>query len=194
MQLSNIAREVGEDARAGRLYLPLRWLRGAGIEPDAWLARPEFDARLAAVVQRLLVEAERLYRRAGVGIDELPPSCRTGIHAARLLYAEIGREVERAGLDSVSRRAVVPLTRKLWLVLRALAASLQSAPLDPAASLPEARFLLDAVARTPPRPAALWLARPTPPWWRIEDRFLWVLALFDQLERREQAGRSATGP
>ena len=40
MQLTNIARDVGEDARAGRLYLPLSWLREAGIDPDAWLANP----------------------------------------------------------------------------------------------------------------------------------------------------------
>ena len=39
MQLTNIARDVGEDARAGRLYLPLAWLREAGIDADAWLAR-----------------------------------------------------------------------------------------------------------------------------------------------------------
>jgi phytoene synthase len=36
MQLTNIARDVGEDARAGRLYLPLQWLREAGIDPQAW--------------------------------------------------------------------------------------------------------------------------------------------------------------
>ena len=42
MQLTNIARDVGEDARAGRLYLPLQWLREAGIDPDAWLAKPVF--------------------------------------------------------------------------------------------------------------------------------------------------------
>src|SRR5215470_11634502 len=57
MQLTNVARDVGEDARAGRLYLPLTWMRDAGIDPDAWLARPEFDVRLAAVVRRLLDHA-----------------------------------------------------------------------------------------------------------------------------------------
>ena len=40
MQLSNIARDVGEDARAGRLYLPLRWLAEAGIDPELFLAAP----------------------------------------------------------------------------------------------------------------------------------------------------------
>ena len=45
MQLTNIARDVGEDARAGRLYLPQSWLRDAGIDPDAWLAKPVFTPR-----------------------------------------------------------------------------------------------------------------------------------------------------
>ena len=41
MQLTNIARDVGEDARAGRLYLPEDWLREEGLDPDAWLRAPE---------------------------------------------------------------------------------------------------------------------------------------------------------
>ncbi len=64
MQLTNIARDVGEDARAGRLYLPLQWLRSAGIDPEAWLARPVFSAALGAVVQRLLDAADGLYARS----------------------------------------------------------------------------------------------------------------------------------
>ena len=67
MQLTNIARDVGEDARAGRLYLPLQWLREAGIEPDAWLARPRFSPALGRVVQRLLRAADRLYAGAMPG-------------------------------------------------------------------------------------------------------------------------------
>ena len=48
MQLTNIARDVGEDAAAGRLYLPLAWLREAGIDPERWLAQPPFSPALAA--------------------------------------------------------------------------------------------------------------------------------------------------
>ena len=113
MQLTNIARDVGEDARAGRVYLPLTWLREAGIEPDDWLAKPHFNEALGSVVQRLLDAADALYARADSGIGRLPLACRPSIQAARQLYAEIGREVERAGLDSVSRRAVVPASTVL---------------------------------------------------------------------------------
>src|SRR6202012_4095934 len=96
MQLTNIARDVGEDARAGRLYLPLQWLRDAEIDPELWLANPTFTPEIAAIVQRLLDIADALYDRATFGIAHLPLSCRPGIYAARALYAEIGRELERA--------------------------------------------------------------------------------------------------
>jgi 15-cis-phytoene synthase len=118
MQLTNIARDVGEDARNGRLYMPLQWLREEGVEPEAWLAEPRFDARIARVVARLLAEAERLYARAECGISGLPRDCRPAIHAARLVYAEIGHALQATGCDSVSHRTVVSTGRKLALMLR----------------------------------------------------------------------------
>jgi phytoene synthase len=151
MQLTNIARDVGEDARNGRMYLPLTWMRDAGIDADAWLAAPRFDGRLASVVARLLREAERLYARGECGVAGLPRDCRPAIHAARLVYAEIGRALEAAGLDSVHRRTVVPPARKLALRARGCSA-LWVAPGHPIAAgsasapLPAVRFLVDAAA------------------------------------------------
>ena len=99
MQLTNIARDVGEDARAGRLYLPLEWLRESGIDRDAFVARPVYSDALGSVVQRLLEAADVHYASCESGIAGLPRACRPGIMAARALYAEIGREVERAGCE-----------------------------------------------------------------------------------------------
>lgn len=180
MQLSNIARDVGEDARAGRLYLPRDWLREAGIDPQAWLARPGFDMRLAAVVQRLLGHAEQLYGRAGAGVALLPLACRPSINAARLLYADIGHEVARRGGDSVSQRAVVPRRRKALLLAQAalrLAPSRALATLPP---LPATRFLVDAAARDD-------VAAPGP----AVAKALRVIELFERLERRERLQRTA---
>lgn len=131
MQLTNVARDVGEDARRGRIYLPESWLREEGLDPQAWLARPEPTEALAAVIRRVLDAADVLYVKADHGVTMLPPSCRTAIKAARLVYSEIGREVRGAGYDSVTRRAFVPGWRKLWLVLRSLGARWQApAPLE----------------------------------------------------------------
>ena len=187
MQLSNIARDVGEDARAGRLYLPLRWLREVGIDPDAWLARPVFTDALGTVIGRLLREADTLYARADVGIARLPASCRPGIQAARNLYQAIGRVVEERGLDSVSQRAFVPPARKTALLARGLFAA--RAPVS-AASLPTLEavgFLVDAVVGASPLPrrrAEVAAKR------SIDDRIAWLVDLFLRLdERRRVVGR-----
>ncbi len=145
MQLSNIARDVGEDARAGRLYLPETWLAEAAIDGDAFLARPQHTPALGAIIARLVAAAAELYERAVPGIAELPASCRPAIHAARLMYAEIGREVERAAADSVSRRAVVSGRRKILLLGSALAAALEYPEESQEPPLAATSFLVSAV-------------------------------------------------
>ena len=187
MQLTNIARDVGEDARAGRLYLPRRWLREAGIDPDSWLAAPVFSEALGVVVQRLLDEADTLYARADIGIGRLPLSCRPAIRAARHLYCEIGRQVERNGLDSVSRRAVVPTSRKLVVMSTAVAAPVLGRQAAAPTFLQEARFLVDAVAVGP----ALVQPMNGGPWWDLNKRAGWVIDLFDRLERRDRLARAS---
>ncbi len=194
MQLTNIARDVGEDARLGRLYLPRQWMREVGIDPDVWLADPVFDDALAGVVQRLLDTADRFYYQADAGIANLPLGCRPGIYAARYLYAEIGREVERQGLDSVSARAVVSPVRKLGPVLRSVTAVGRMAMERSFAPTAEAGFLLDAL---PPVMAGAnaWARSPSRLSVRaIDDRVGWVVDLFERLERQDQMSRSRPGP
>jgi phytoene synthase len=144
MQLTNIARDVGEDARAGRLYLPLTWMREEGIAPDAWLANPVFTPSLGCVVRRLLDAADHLYDRADAGIPRLPARSRAGIAAARLIYADIGRVIAATGYDSVSQRAYTSPRRKLQLAARAIGSQAASRPRDAsAAPLSEAAFLVN---------------------------------------------------
>lgn len=130
MQLTNIARDVGEDARAGRVYLPLDWLQEVGLDPEPWLGAPCFTPELGTVVQRLLVEADRLYLLSEAGIAVLPPDCQAAIRAARLIYAEIGTVIRTRGFDSVSSRAASSTWRKLRLLLAARRAPRSSRPED----------------------------------------------------------------
>jgi phytoene synthase len=183
MQLTNIARDVGEDARNGRLYLPLSWMHEAGIDPDAWLARPVFNEALASVVERLLRAADTLYVRSDAGIAGLPIGCRAGINAARYLYAEIGRQVERQGLDSINRRAVVPGSRKVQLLAPILGTAVLSPRYVAAPPLEETRFLVDAVVYSGRRTQEDRQSVPE----GIGNRVIWVLELFQQLEERERA-------
>jgi phytoene synthase len=136
MQLTNIARDVGEDARNGRLYLPLDWLGEAGIDAEEFLRDPRFSPALGGVVRRLLAEADRHYRLGHAGIGRLPAACRPAIRTAALTYQDIGRSIARNGYDTVSQRARTTLPRKLALVLRALR-PLPMPPLSIAAALAE---------------------------------------------------------
>ena len=150
MQLTNIARDVAEDAAEGRLYLPAGWLDDAGIDPDAWLARPVFDDRLRAIVARLLAEADALYARAEPGIAMLPANCRPAIWASRYIYAEIGRVLEGQGCDPSRGRAYVPTKRKVQLLGRSMVAAARRSRLPgDAPALDEVAFLVDAVNRGP---------------------------------------------
>lgn len=178
MQLTNIARDVGEDARNSRLYLPRAWLRQEGIDPEGFLQDPRFSPALGRVTARLLDAAEALYARADAGIARLPWQVRPAIFAARHLYAAIGhRLAARHGLNSVSARAVVPGGVKLRLVGRALARSVLIAPEPTGPALPETHFLVEAVtsARAPVT------AKP------LDDDVAWVMDLFIRLNARDRA-------
>lgn len=160
MQLTNIARDVGEDARNGRIYLPLEWLREAGIDPAAWLQSPQHSDALAGVVARLLKEADQLYLRARTGIPKLPVGCRPGIYAAMRIYREIGVVVRHNKHNSVDDRAYVRRGRKSFLLGYAMLSTLRPQPLDTAPPLAANAFLVDAVkqAKRPKTVAERWFA------------------------------------
>ncbi len=148
MQLTNIARDIGEDARNGRLYLPLEWLRETGIDERDFLRNPKFQPRIGALVERLLHHADGLYRRSVVGISGLPLSCRPAMHAARIIYRDIGRKVAGQGHDSIRQRAVVGDLRKWVLLAGALGRTTVPRKAVWQGPLPETAFLVDAVVAT----------------------------------------------
>jgi len=156
MQLTNMARDVGEDALEGRLYLPLEWLDEAGIDPEAFLADPRPSKAVRAMVRRMVVEANRLYMRSEAGVPMLPRRCRPGIFAARHIYAGIGSELMEMGYDSISARAHTSKTQKIgWLGQSILKAGFSTvmprSAVQFAEPLPEVRFLVDAAADKPKR-------------------------------------------
>ena len=186
MQLTNIARDVGEDARNGRVYLPLNWLTEAGMTPDQLLKQPHASPELKHVVSRLLDEADRLYKQSYAGIAELPADCRAAILAAGLIYAEIGHQLRREGLDSISRRTVVSTRRKLLLLVSAWT---------------QAGWIYVDPDPPPPLQAIEFLTRPSLgldqdrtgnssfPHRAVPHRIEWVLGLFERLENERRGKR-----
>ena len=183
MQLTNIVRDVGEDARAGRIYLPLSWLREAGIAAADLAAMHVASPALAGIVARLAGTSHALYESGLCGIAALPASCRPGIRAACLLYGEIGRKAERAGFDTVSRRVHVGARRKLALVARSLGpngGAKRRRNLAPV-SLATSQWLVDAASQPAPRDGSHRKA--------LRDQYVWLLDTFEKLDRFHRSGQ-----
>ncbi|MFT3967015.1 MAG: phytoene/squalene synthase family protein [Sphingobium sp.] len=115
-QLANVARDVIEDARGGRCYLPRQWLGEMGLEEDGLLA---LSARpgLARLTGRLAALAGRYEASARLGTPALPFRASWAVLAAAGIYGGIGRKVAAAGQGALERRVVTGRLEKLgWLV------------------------------------------------------------------------------
>ena len=179
MQLTNICRDVGEDARAGRLYLPRDLMREAGMDPEAFLRNPVSSPQLTQVLQKLLAEAERRYQLADEGIRQLPRSCRPGILAARRLYAEIGHTVVNNNYDSISQRAVVSRARKLQILIGLIRGPAAAPEYMHEPCSAENQFLIDAIPHTED-----W-QRPNQPR-QFSAKAEWMLELFMVMKERDE--------
>jgi phytoene synthase len=112
MQLTNILRDVGEDARMGRIYLPQEDLRRFGYT-EADLAGGKLSEPFFALMNFEVERARALYREAEQGIPLLAPEARFTVLLAARLYARILEEIEHGGYDVYTRRAHLSLTAKL---------------------------------------------------------------------------------
>ena len=116
MQLTNILRDVGEDARMNRIYLPAEEMERFGYgEADLFAGR--VDERFAALMRFQIERARQLYRDAEPGIARLEPESRYAVRLALHLYRSILDAIEANGYDVFSRRAFVPLHSKLRTAL-----------------------------------------------------------------------------
>ena len=125
-QLTNICRDVVEDADAGRVYLPEDWLAEAGI-PQREVSAPQNRQALHDVVVRVLVEADRYYESSRFGLSQLPFRSAWAVSAAHSVYRDIGRLILERGPAAWDRRASTGTARKIQLAfgggLRAIAAT-----------------------------------------------------------------------
>lgn len=132
MQLSNIARDIGEDARRGRIYLPDELLHGHGLTAAQVLALGQTGQgsppELRAAVRELVHRADSHYRAAELGVAMLPRESQLAIRSALFIYSGIGARLRARNYDALTRRVYVPLGGKLLLILRALGQGLLPQP------------------------------------------------------------------
>jgi 15-cis-phytoene synthase len=120
MQLTNIARDVFEDANAKRIYLPATWLGRLDLQALA-SGDKAVAAELAPVLARLLALADSYYLRGRAGLHFLPRRARLGIGVAARLYQAIGGRVLQAlEQQRYHQRVVVGPGQKLVLIAREL--------------------------------------------------------------------------
>ncbi|MDH4284771.1 MAG: squalene/phytoene synthase family protein, partial [Gallionellaceae bacterium] len=113
-QLTNIIRDVGEDARRGRIYLPLDELQQFGVSPEDILHRRETDA-FHKLMQFQIERAQRYYQQAFAAL----PAADRKAQRAGLIMAAIYRttldEIAASGCHVLKERVSLPPLRKLWL-------------------------------------------------------------------------------
>ncbi|MFN3336355.1 MAG: phytoene/squalene synthase family protein [Thermomicrobium sp.] len=123
MQLTNIARDLGEDLRRDHLYFPREDLQRLGICESALFTLAKDYSQPPPEVRRLVQlqasRAQQFYQRAREGYVCLPHRVRLGIIAAAELYGTILTALERNGYDSIRRRAIASPDDKLFAIFRA---------------------------------------------------------------------------
>lgn len=125
MQLTNIVRDVREDAERGRVYLPRTRLAQYGVAPEDLLSGQAPREAILQVCLEVLELADRYYASAEQGLRFIPAAARFGIAIAARVYASIGWRIRRTGHNPLDGRMVVARPEKLWRVSGALVASVR---------------------------------------------------------------------
>ena len=122
-QLTNIARDIVDDACNGRIYVPQEWLAAAGVPPER-IADPVFRPALAGIAARLVETADPYYASARAGIGALPLRAAWSVATARDAYRAIGRRIKARGESAWDRRVSTTRPEKLWFTARGAAVAL----------------------------------------------------------------------
>jgi len=118
-QMTNFIRDVGDDLKRGRVYLPQEDLDTFGVTREMLaigVVTPMIRELLAFEIER----TRALYAFAEPGIEMLHPTSRDCMRTAFVLYSEILEAVERSGYQVFTRRAAVPMLRRTAVALPAL--------------------------------------------------------------------------
>lgn len=124
MQLTNICRDIDEDAARGRLYLPQQFLKKHGSHALAPMRAHRWTAlerqAIAVTTAELLTIADRYYASGDAGLKYLPAEAAYAVSLARTVYSDLGRVLRTHHFDPTLPRAYVTTPRKLYLAVKTL--------------------------------------------------------------------------
>ena len=116
MQMTNIARDIQDDLKIGRIYLPRTWLAECGLSEESFAQNRQ---RWFELADRLLHKAEESYTLGLQRLRYLPWRAAWAVIIAAYIYRAIGRKILRQGHQAVERRTYICLREKIWLTLQA---------------------------------------------------------------------------
>ena len=118
-QLTNILRDIPEDARLGRVYLPQEDLDRFGLQPED-LKKGRFGTRFRELMEFEWQRAESYYRESAPLLKMVRPDCRAALWAMISIYHRLLRRIRSENYDVFTRRPRLSATEKAWIVTRAL--------------------------------------------------------------------------
>lgn len=116
LQLTNILRDIHEDASRGRIYLPLEYLNDADVSPDPQAIVTE--PGLPVVCDRLATLAHDYFREAWDAMDQCDQKAMKPARLMGATYDSLLSLLERRGWKRLEERVSLPKWKKLWLACR----------------------------------------------------------------------------
>ena len=120
MQLTNIARDIYEDATMNRVYLPKEWLSDISIEQLTSESIQDIQPQMIKVIKRLIDLSEIYYQNGFSGMNYIPIKTRLAIFFAAKIYQGIGMKIKSNKYQYSNKRVYLNKFNKLWLTIKSL--------------------------------------------------------------------------
>ena len=120
MQLTNIARDIYEDAIMNRVYLPKEWLKEISIEHLKSDSIYEIQTQMSVILRRLIDLSEIYYQNGFSGMKYIPIKTRLAIFFAAKIYRAIGIKIKSSNYQYSNKRVYLNKLNKLWVTIKSL--------------------------------------------------------------------------
>ena len=120
MQLTNIARDIYEDAIMNRVYLPKEWLKEISIEHLKRDSTEEIQTQMSAILRKLIDLSEIYYQNGFSGMKYIPIKTRLAIFFAAKIYRAIGIKIKVNNYQYSNKRVYLNKLNKLWVTIKSL--------------------------------------------------------------------------
>ena len=120
MQLTNIARDIYEDATMNRVYLPKEWLQDISVEQLTNNSNQEIQPLMSKIIKKLIDLSEVYYQNGFSGMKYIPIKTRLAIFFAAKIYRGIGMKIKSNQYQYSNKRVYLNKFNKLWVTIKSL--------------------------------------------------------------------------